>query len=185
MRHNHNWPTRLCRDVLMTICQRRCQNIYRHENALKRQRGLPIKQGRRPLVRLAEKEGAGPLAFVRTMQALPEENSMRLKPQANDTHSVQSQSTPNGSTAYSTPVASPSASLPEIQRSTLEIVRSAKERRSKMAPIAAINHGPTKRKRPELEVQPLIRPVPAATSAASSATPINSPGDWTFSLPNQ
>jgi len=181
MHHNHNWPTRLCRDVLMTIWERRCQNIYRHENALKRQRGLPIKQGRRPLVKLAEKEGTGPLAFVRTMQAIPEENVMRLKPQANDTHSVQSQSTPNGSTAYSTPVASPSASLPEIQRSTSEIVRSAKECRSKMVPLPAINHSSTKRKRPELEVQPLIRHVPAATPTAS----INSPGDWTFSLPNQ
>jgi len=79
MRHNHNWPTRLCRDVLMTICQRRCQNLYRHENSLKRLHGEPIKQGRRPLVRLVEKEGTDPLAFAKRMQALPEENVRHKK----------------------------------------------------------------------------------------------------------
>ncbi|KAI5844801.1 hypothetical protein BZA05DRAFT_421728 [Tricharina praecox] len=65
--YKYSWDKRLARDVMMSICQRRCQNINRRENRARRAAGEEIKLGRRKTDYSATYDD--PMDFVPTMKA--------------------------------------------------------------------------------------------------------------------
>lgn len=65
--YKYSWDKRLARDVMMSICQRRCQNINRRENRARRAAGQEIKLGRRKTDYSATYDD--PMDFVPTMKA--------------------------------------------------------------------------------------------------------------------
>jgi len=74
---SHGWCERLARDVLMNICQRRCQNIKKRENEERRQLGHEIKLGRPKTIRHTSYEN--PMDFVSSMKAIPEDSSVTIQ----------------------------------------------------------------------------------------------------------
>jgi hypothetical protein len=125
---SHSWNERLARDVLMNICQRRCQNIGKRQNDERRQVGQEIKRGRPKTIRLTDSEN--PMDFVSVMNAVTEDPSV------------------------TTSVTKPT---PEPQH-LLEIVGSAKQYRAKLGLISSTqtdsgNSG-KRRKLKEPEPQP-------------------------------
>jgi len=81
---SHGWCERLARDVLMNICQRRCQNINKRENEERRQLGHEIKLGRPKTSR--HTSYGNPMDFVSSMKAIPEDSSVTI--QTNTINSV-------------------------------------------------------------------------------------------------
>ena len=75
---SYGWEKLLARDVLMNICQRRCQNSRRRDNKERRQAGEEIKRGRPKAVRLADYDN--PMDFISTMKALPEHAPVMPQP---------------------------------------------------------------------------------------------------------
>jgi hypothetical protein len=126
---SHDWNERLARDVLINICQRRCQNIGKRKNDERRQAGQEIKLGRPKTIRLTDSEN--PMDFVSAMNAVTEDPSV---------------------TTYVT------KPTPEPQH-LLEIVGSAKQYRAKLGLISSTQTDPgnsgkrRKLKEPESEPQ--------------------------------
>jgi hypothetical protein len=74
---SYGWGKRLARDVLMNICQRRCQNIGRRENEERRRVGQEIKLGRPKTIQHTDYET--PMDFVSAMKAVPEVPSVTIQ----------------------------------------------------------------------------------------------------------